>query len=82
MRAKYDVRDDVVKEALWKLCGICQVNAGKLPSWVRRAASSRSLRWREGWFPNEMSQNAFLRSAALEPPPARSRLLSRSCCPP
>src|SRR5678815_1306586 len=31
---------------------------------------------------NEMFQNAFLKSAALEPPPARSRLLSRSYCPP
>jgi hypothetical protein len=31
---------------------------------------------------NEMSQNAFLTSSAQEPPPARSRLLSRSCCPP
>src|SRR5678809_1265863 len=29
-----------------------------------------------------MFQNAFLKGAALEPPPARSRLLSRSCCPP
>src|SRR6478752_6455367 len=35
-----------------------------------------------GGSPNEMFQNAFLKSAALEPPPARSRLLSRSCCPP
>src|SRR3954467_4558704 len=31
---------------------------------------------------NEMLQNAFRKRAALEPPPARSRLLSRSCCPP
>src|SRR3954451_22688849 len=31
---------------------------------------------------NEMFLNAFIRSAAPEPPPARSRLLSRSCCPP
>src|SRR5881396_522961 len=29
-----------------------------------------------------MSRNAFLKTVALEPPPARSRLLSRSCCPP
>src|SRR5580765_5210569 len=35
-----------------------------------------------GGSPNEMFKNAFLKSAALEPPPARSRLLSRSCCPP
>src|SRR6185436_18831621 len=35
-----------------------------------------------GGSPNEMFQNAFLKSPALEPPPARSRLLSRSCCPP
>src|SRR5678815_6096767 len=35
-----------------------------------------------GGSPNEMLQNAFLKSAAREPPPARSRLLSRSCCPP
>src|SRR6185369_2476284 len=34
-----------------------------------------------GGSPNEMFQNAFLKSAALEPPPARSRLLSPSCCP-
>src|SRR6185369_16836343 len=31
---------------------------------------------------NEMFQNAFLKGAAWEPPTARSRLLSRSCCPP
>src|SRR3954469_22697814 len=29
-----------------------------------------------------MFRNAFLKGEALEPPPARSRLLSRSCCPP
>jgi len=31
---------------------------------------------------SEMFQYAFLKIAAMEPPPARSRLLSRSCCPP
>jgi len=31
---------------------------------------------------SEIFQDAFLRITALEPPPARSRLLSRSCCPP
>src|SRR6185369_6900130 len=31
---------------------------------------------------NEMFKSAFLKSTAPEPPPARSRLLSRSCCPP
>src|SRR4051812_41746585 len=35
-----------------------------------------------GGSPIEMFQNAFITSVALEPPPARSRLLSRSCCPP
>ena len=35
-----------------------------------------------GGSPIEMFQNALLKNSALEPPPARSRLLSRSCCPP
>src|SRR4029077_17919499 len=30
-----------------------------------------------GGSPNEMFKNAFLKSAALEPPPARSRLLTQ-----
>src|SRR4051812_31003573 len=36
----------------------------------------------EGWFPKRTVSECSLKRTVMEPPPARSRLLSRSCCPP